>query len=1011
MQTHVRTENRPAAELLPRLDRDKRKTAAAETAAVADVLAAGEAPQTMKQLGVKELQKLLQAADFVEPEEGAPEEAKAAETRDAVARAEAKLRRQLAGVVDNASRTAVAALVANGISLDKISLDVLNGLLAEIEANPALESSEEAVRERVAALTEEYNLLPEVARRFAEYARALADAGAAVTVKNLLALENADGMYAKLTDMDDTEIVSVLREDVPLTLERACHERFRVPKPRDMSDADWAGLASSLRKSFAREGIAETAENLRNARLLLANDAAASKENIHNARFLRRVTQALTRDDVLARGAERIALREPAASFIISESNTTDTEAALAGNLAVADALPGLTGAHIDLALLQSQAPTLGALTSLPNPAGTAPQTGGDAVRFKRQLAELQVVMTREAAARLARKGFRLETALPEDALHALQELEKADAASALRQAGAADSPQNVAALTALSGQLRSFRFLPPAAYPELLENRAKLTPASVSVMAALESYDLAATPVSAKHGDSFARVADQFASLLQAMNLPATEENLRAARLLSRSKSDVTQDNVLAVRGVQARLEHVAERLHPYLAARLIRDGLNPSSMPLDELAVHIAAFEAENGTTDAERVTAHIAALDRQNALNPAEREALLEVYRALHKAQRDDGAALGAAMRAGRTLTLANLAETADAFRRAAGRFSAVDVSLADGEAARNASSHAEAAFLARHTVSKVIRHAAPVPLHGLLGEGGADWALDDAARYLSQSSDAAVNAETAMRAALASVGRVPADSAAFLQACGVPLTAANLQLFRKLEREPDMLEEQWNEASEALAGEWPDGALSALQEGESPAALLERLADAADAAQAEDAAKPLDEVVRVLRLQSAIAAAARSFHIPVNRNGKIADVHIYMLNKQADAADAAVCLALGTRFGAVRIRAGAADGTLTIAAQADGAGAAALERHTDALAAAGLPVGSVTVERTDGTVPGGTAQRMSRRLRPAIDGSEVPKRIFTLATALLEWIQQAETDFGSTETDFETGVGSH
>ena len=1019
MQTNFRPERRTVADVLPSIESPKRKSAGAEAANVAGVLAANEAPQAMKQLDAKALQKLLQTADFIEPEENpldANAQTQALETREAVAKVEASLRRQLSGVVDNASRTAVAALVANGINLDKISLSVLNELMAEIEANPDVETADESVlRERIAALTEDYSLLPEVAEKFAAYAMKLAGAGAAVTVKNLLALENVDSLHDKLTDMNDAEIVSILREDAPLTLERAYSARFRVPNPKAMPDADWQKLAPSVRQSFARENVPETEENLGTARLLLANEAAASKENVENAQFLRRITYMLDREIVLSRGAEQLAKREPAAAFLLNETNLNDTKQLQVENTAVAEGLSGLTAAHIDLALLQSTAPTLGALLALPDAPDAVPNTTDAALRFKRQLAELQVVMTREAASRLARKGFHLETVLPEEALTAVRELEQADAARALRQAGAADSPQNVNAMTALSGQLRHFRLLPASAYPALLANRAKLTPASVSNMAALESYDLAATPVSAKYGDSFANVADQFAPLLEAMNLPATAENLHAARLLSRSQTDVTPDSVLAVRGLAAQLEHVATRLHPYLAARLLKAGLDPTRMTLAELTEHISVFEMENGKTDADHLAAHIAALDRQNALSPTEREVLLGVYRALHKAQADDNAALGAAMRAGRTLSLANLAETADAFRGAAGRFSAVDVSLADDEATRRASTHVEAEFLARRTVSKVIRHAAPAPLHELLGEGGAEWPLSETAESLAASTAAGTDAEVAVRTMLMAAGHVPAAAAVFLQVCGVPLTLANLNAFRKLEREPDAFEGMLNEskAAEALAEMLPDEALEALRNGENPAELLARLAEQAEKAQAADASRPLDEVVRALRLQSAVAAATRSFHIPVNRNGKTADVHIYMLNEQADVDDTEMYLALGTRFGVVKIRASVADETISIAAQTTPAGASALTGHrgslAEAVATAGLTLGGVAVESTVEAAPAeGAVRQVNRRLRPNVENGAVPTKIFILAAALLEWIQQAETDFGSTETDFNDEV---
>ena len=1055
MQTNLRTDI-PTRNPFVKPEAAKPQALPAGAAVLAEPLSAADAKSVIKQADVKQLQRLLQTADFVEPEES-PLSAEAAEEQAAAARAASRIRRAASGVVDNASRTAVAELVAGGLRLEKIDLQLLSDIMNEIETDPAIETADEAyARESAAALTRKHGLSPALNAAMEDYAVVLAAAGAAVTVKNLLAMVNADAMHARLGNLADAAVVSVLQADAPLTLEHVYTTRFSVPALKDMPDADWAQLEPAVRKSLAHADVPASADDLRMARLLLSNDAGATAENIESAKLLQTLGEAPSRGEILARAAKQLADGKPAASLLLSaqKAQAADGQNVLrAENAAIADALPHITAAHIDIALIQSLPITLGALRGLwagntQNAPSAQPPGAAQAIQYKRSLAELQAKLTFDAANRLASKGFRLETAGLEESLAALRTLEQETAAKTLRQAAAPETPQNVERLAGLIDQLQRLRAMPAPAYRPMRAEGGALTIETAARHAALASYELAATPVSAKHGDSFNALAEQFAPFVESLGLQATAENLRAARTLSRGGMDVTAEAILEARGLNAKLESVAARLHPFLAARLLKDGVNVSALPLDDVIARIEQFEEEYGATDADKIADHLAALDRQKTLAPTEREALIAVYRALHKAQKQDNAALGAAIRVGRALTLANLSETADAFRMAGQRFSAVDVSLADDESTRNASLHAEtaylraeaasgkaqaapmqtgtasgqaegasthaeaetlqaetaplqetAAFIARHEISRVIRHAAPAPLRDLLGENGREWPLSDAADFMAARPQAI---EGNVREMLAEAGRLPAEAAAFLQRSGLPLTLPNLASFRRLLQQPESFAEvlDEDETKEALGALLPDDALPVLEKNETPGDWLNRMAAHLEV-QSEAEPARFDEAVRMLRLQSAIAQAARSYYIPVNRNGKTADVHIYALNENADEQNAVLMLSLRTAFGRVQIRGAVADGVLALAVQAGEAGIEMLRANTALLARAADELQCELQINFKASEAESVANTRGGRLARTIHErhGEMPKGLYALATTLLQFITAAETDFGN------------
>ena len=952
MQAQLRPETRLQTEYVPQ---GKQPGVSAETEALFVALAENDAPQLVKQLDIKQLQKLLQVCEFIEPEEkNGNAVAQSVKAREAAARAISKIRRQLSDVVDNTSRTAIAELLASGLSLEKISLNVLSGVMAEIETNPMLETADESYAPtRAAELSDKYNVSPESRAAFEEYAKELAASGAPITMKNLLAMESADAMFGKLGNMTDAEIVSVLREDEPLTLAHAYTARYRVSASAEMPDADWQKLMPSVAQTFLREGIALSDTSLRDARLLLANGAGAAKENIQNADFLRYFSRYADREAALHEAAVQLAARKTATGFLLTDLAKQQTGMALdAENREVAATLQIINGTHIDIALSQVLSPSIGLLRNIASAgiSANAPlnaPAANEAAQYKRQILTLQVKLTYESAARLAQKGFRVNTALPSEALAALEQLANDDAARTLRQTGAPDTDENVSSLNNVLDQIKTFRAMPLAAYAALRENRVRLTPAMVSRYAAADAYDLAAVP-NAKFGDRFENVREQFAPLVESLGLAAEAENIRAAQILSRNNADVTAEGIMEIRAIDTQLHEVSSRLHPMLAAQLLKDGVNPSALTLDELLAHIERFEEKFGQTDAEKLTAHIAALDRQNTLSVTERDALLDVYRALHKAQRSDGAALGAAVLAGRTLTLENLSETADSFQRAGARFSAIDISLADGQSSHHASLHRDAVFIAKASVAAVIRHAAPAPLRALLHENGQTWPLDDSAAYLAeqaQSAEVRANAESSVLATLAEAGRVSAEAAAFLQSCGVPATLPNMAMFRRFMREPNTIVQLLDgETADILADAMPDDALAALRAGETPDALLSRMADKLAQAAEEQPTADYTETIRALRLRSAIAASTRSFHIPVKRNGKTTDVHMYVLNENADENNAELFVSLNTKLGHITARAAIADNVLNAYISVDHPrGAALLRKNTDALADAAQEIG--------------------------------------------------------------------
>ena len=143
-----------------------------------------------KQMNLSELKDLMQKSDFIEPEENilAPKSLQELNSQNNAKMAEAikKIRRQLTYASSSVTQSAVTELLNSGISLEKISIRMLNSVTNEISELPKEETSENIRSKEIARTVSELrSKISEMSEISDEAITQLVKNGEELTIENI----------------------------------------------------------------------------------------------------------------------------------------------------------------------------------------------------------------------------------------------------------------------------------------------------------------------------------------------------------------------------------------------------------------------------------------------------------------------------------------------------------------------------------------------------------------------------------------------------------------------------------------------------------------------------------------------------------------------------------------------------------------------------------------------------------------------------------------------------------
>ena len=175
---------------------------------------------------------------------------------------------------------------------------------------------------------------------------------------------------------------------------------------------------------------------------------------------------------------------------------------------------------------------------------------------------------------------------------------------------------------------------------------------------AAVGSYETLMTSPRQEYGDTIQKAFQNVDAILQDLDLEVTPANQRAVRILAYNQQELLPEKIMAMKQTDQSVHTILDQLTPKKVISMIRDNYNPIQVPLDELEEKLQQMELEIPETDHPKYSEFLWKLDQQKSITQEERQAFIGIYRLIRQVEKTDGAAIGALIGTGETLTMKNL-----------------------------------------------------------------------------------------------------------------------------------------------------------------------------------------------------------------------------------------------------------------------------------------------------------------------------------------------------------------
>lgn len=460
---------------------------------------------------------------------------------------------------------------------------------------------------------------------------------------------------------------------------------------RKADQMDVSALQASMEKVIKEAGYEVTQESLQDAAWMVETGLPLTAESFAELNQINQaindisqdgrtanVTDFLGQESLLEKAVrveqEAAAITDAAVDKVVADGDRLD----LAHLTAAQEKIESEAGRNTESDVVQREAQG--------EAAGQA-DAAERSIYARRQMEEVRLYMSVQVNYRLLKQGISIDTTelstLVENLKAAEQEIQRvlfgrsgegSDTGNGAMNTGdvAMTSIKEMSALFQETiSKVRAIPGMPASILGELLqENKTAFSQnvtvemvyetgaARQSAYAAMEErYEPLMTAPMAEYGDSIEKAFRNVDDILQEMHLETTEGNRRAVRILGYNGMELSEENIRAVKETYATVSRVIDKMTPAATLDLIREGVNPLTVSMEELENHLA--DRDGGSQEEmEKYSHYLYRLEQRNEITPEEKESYIGIYRLLHQVEKRDGAAIGSLLNQGAEINFKNL-----------------------------------------------------------------------------------------------------------------------------------------------------------------------------------------------------------------------------------------------------------------------------------------------------------------------------------------------------------------
>lgn len=286
-------------------------------------------------------------------------------------------------------------------------------------------------------------------------------------------------------------------------------------------------------------------------------------------------------------------------------------------------------------------------------------------IRNRRILYEAKLHMTVEANYSLLKRGMALETTALKETVDTLKALE--DRVNRELFGGETDNATAKSALFKETKQvIAELPFIPARAVGDMIKSATPFTlrltyETGLAIKAeyekAMNTYEAVGTEVRTDLGDSIKKAFANVDDILKEEGLEVNDVNRKAVRILGYSETEITVSNIETAADREQEIERIINKMTPTATLSLIRDGVNPLEISLEELEDRLD--ERENSDTESfDNYASFLVRLDNRGEITEEEKQSFIGIYSLMDKIGKSDGKALAGLMKGQNEINFKNI-----------------------------------------------------------------------------------------------------------------------------------------------------------------------------------------------------------------------------------------------------------------------------------------------------------------------------------------------------------------
>lgn len=435
----------------------------------------------------------------------------------------------------------------------------------------------------------------------------------------------------------------------------------RKGNPEELS-----AMEDQMKKIISQAGLNVSEDTLEQARWLLEKGLPLTEENLFRLQELNGITFPMGAEEAALAAADALSagLSAKEANPAIGDGYRSPERGYIQKAREINEKTQALTEQDLARAMEKGKTLTLFQLFQLGNQAADQTETVVSEankiqqepqwINAKKQLLEIQLHMSAQANLKLMKQGIHIELEPLDRLLKLLEKEESIYHATELAKVGEkTEEIKSMPAATIGVSAKEAWMMKGVFTLQRVYETGKSLT---LAYAKAGESYEALMTAPRADLGDSMKEAFRNVDELLKEVSLSVTEDNRRAVRILGYNRMEITRENIDAVKEGDAMLQKVLSSLTPEKTLRLIREGVNPLEMNLEELLDYLAEYTTE--TEELEKYSRYLYRLEQNGEIDAAEKDAYIGIYRLLRQIEKGDRAAIGTVIANQQELNLENL-----------------------------------------------------------------------------------------------------------------------------------------------------------------------------------------------------------------------------------------------------------------------------------------------------------------------------------------------------------------